>query len=196
MVKSKKLIRLARGVYSLPQEYKNDFEVVFGEMETKVNSLLKEQLPFATFCIYNGQTLAPLQHHLSFNTITYVETERYVMESAFNKLKEAGIKVYLDPKEDFFSLYIDIKQPSVIVKPLVSESPVLQKGDFTIPTLEKIMIDIMKDPDFSYLHGSEAEYMLHNARTLFSINTSRLKRYARRRNFVLNFENTVNISSK
>ncbi len=181
LVESGKLTRIARGVYSIPSEHKNDFNVVLGEMETRVSGLLKEKLPFATFCIYNGQTLAPLQHHLSFNNITYVETERYVMESVFNILHENGITVYLNPKENFVSLYIDLKQPAVIVKPMVSESPVKQKDGITIPTLEKLLVDIRKDSDFGYLQGMEAEYMLENAQIIYSINNSRLRRYARRR---------------
>jgi len=181
LVDSGKLIRLGRGVYSIPSEHRNDFTVVLGEMESKVIEMLKEKLPFATICIYNGQTLAPLQHHLSFNNITYVETERYAMEAVFNILQENGMTVYLNPKEDFVSLYIDLKQPAVIVKPMVSESPVKQKDGFSIPTLEKLLVDIRKDSDFAYLQGMEAEYMLENARSLYTINFSRLKRYARRR---------------
>lgn len=188
LVDSHKLARIARGVYSKVLEHKNKFNVVLGDMEREVNELLSSQYPLATFCIYNGQTLAPLQHHLSYNTITYVETERVVMEAAFNSLRDHGYSVFLNPKEEVVSLYIDLKQPAVIVKPLVSEAPLDKQDGFIVPTLEKLLIDVRKDPDFSYLQGIESDYMLENANTLYSINTSRLARYARRRGITNAFE--------
>lgn len=51
----------------------------------------------------------------------------------------------------------------------------------TVPTLEKLLVDINKDPDFSYLQGAEAERMMGNAKALYIINATRLRRYAKRR---------------
>jgi len=51
----------------------------------------------------------------------------------------------------------------------------------TVPTLEKILVDINVDEDFYYLQGSEAFYILRNAAEKNVINRSRLLRYARRR---------------
>lgn len=192
LVDSHRLARIARGVYSKVYEHKNKFNVVLGEMEREVYELLSSQYPLATFCIYNGQTLAPLQHHLSYNTITYVETERVVIEAAFNTLRDHGYSVFLNPKEEVVTLYIDLKQPAVIVKPLVSEAPLDKQDGFIVPTLEKLLIDILKDPDFSYLQGIESDYMLENANALYSINTSRLARYARRRGMANPFETLQN----
>jgi len=47
--------------------------------------------------------------------------------------------------------------------------------------LEKILVDILKDEDFSYFQGSEEYYMYQMAFDLYSINTQKLLRYARRR---------------
>ena len=50
-----------------------------------------------------------------------------------------------------------------------------------MPTLEKILVDIVCDEDFSYLQGGEWYYMIETAATQYSINKSRLLRYAGRR---------------
>lgn len=188
LIATHRLARISRGVYTKIVDHKNHFNVVLGEMEHEVNLLLKKQFPLATFCIYNGQTFAPLQHHLSYNTITYVETEREVTEATFNFLRDRGFSVFLNPNEDVTSLYIDLKQQSVIVKPLVPESPLDKHDGFIVPTLEKLLIDIRKDPDFSYLQDIESDYMLENAKALYPINTSRLARYARRRSVSIQIE--------
>ena len=50
-----------------------------------------------------------------------------------------------------------------------------------IPTLEKLLVDIQKDADFDYLRGAESLYMYQMAFDLYTINTQRLMRYAKRR---------------
>ena len=56
----------------------------------------------------------------------------------------------------------------------------MSKG-ITVPTLEKLLVDIRVDEDFFYLQGSEAFYVLRNAADRNVINISKLMRYARRR---------------
>ena len=50
---------------------------------------------------------------------------------------------------------------------------------------ELVLVDINKDEDFFYLQGLEAKRMYENAKSLYNINPSRLKRYARRRGLKL-----------
>ena len=181
LVSSERLARVKRGVYSFIPAKKNSFEIVVGDKERQLNEQLKEKFPFATFCIYNGETLAPLQHHLSFNNATYIETERIVMESAFEYLRDKGYDVFLNPKSDMVSTYIDLKSAPIIIKPLKTESPTTEQDGMVVPTLEKILVDIQKDADFSYLHGAESDNMLSNAESIYMINYSRMNRYGRRR---------------
>ena len=70
----------------------------------------------------------------------------------------------------------------MIVKSLVTESPLTQKEGFKVPTLEKLLVDMRKDEDYYFVQGVEETYILENARSLYDINESRLKRYAKRRN--------------
>lgn len=77
--------------------------------------------------------------------------------------------------------YIDLREECIIVKPLVTESPLQKVDGIKVPTLEKLLVDTQKDPDFYYLRGSESLNMSHLAFDLSSINTQRLLRYARRR---------------
>ena len=181
LVRSGRLARIKRGIYSLMPAMKNSFQIVLGENEKRLNVLLKEKFPFATFCIYNGQSLAPLQHHLSFNNATYIETERAVMEFAFDYLRDNGYNAFLNPNADMMAKYIDLKSSPIIIKPQKTESPTTEQEGFIVPALEKLLVDIQKDADFSYLQGAESDYMLENAQSLYMINFSRLQRYGRRR---------------
>lgn len=78
MIKKGEIVRVTRGKYQLPAS-KSTFKPVIEENEIKIAEILKEKLPFAKFCIYNGRSLSSLQHHLSENNVTYVETDKCVL---------------------------------------------------------------------------------------------------------------------
>lgn len=65
---------------------------------------------------------------------------------------------------------------------MVTESPLAQYDGLMVPTLEKLLVDLRKDPDFFFVQGREEVYMLDNAKSLYEINYTKLKRYAKRRN--------------
>ena len=100
MVDKGEIVRIARGVYA-SAGHKNLFAVKLTSEELDLARNLKERFPFAPLCIYNGSCIAPLQHHLSGNSMTYVETDRQVMESLFEHIKEhTGKEVWLMPDAD------------------------------------------------------------------------------------------------
>ena len=68
-----------------------------------------------------------------------------------------------------------------LIKNLVSEAPLQKVDDIPVSTLEKMLVDIYCDPDFSYLQGSEYARIAENAMTIFNINKTKLLRYAKRR---------------
>ena len=59
------------------------------------------------------------------------------------------------------------------------------------PSLEKLLIDIRRDKDFDYLAGEECSRMLENAFNMFTVNTTKLLRYAGRRGVRTEIENEI-----
>lgn len=174
------IVRISRGIYAMPGT-KATFKAVVEDREIQVAEILQSKYPFAPFCIYNGKSLVPLQHHLSENNATYVETDRSAIEAVFNTLRDAGYEAWLTPSEEITYKYIDLRKPAIIVKVLVTEAPTEKNKDINVPTIEKLLVDIKKDEDFAYLQGSEAQRMWEIAESLYIINPSRLNRYAKRR---------------
>ncbi len=118
------------------------------------------------------ECLSPLQHHLSFNALTYIETDRAFAEVVFHTLQ-------------------DKSTPAIIVKPMVSDSPLMTIDGVHGPSLEKLLVDIRRDKDFYYLAGEESSRMLENAFNMFPVNTSKLLRYAGRRGVRTEIENEI-----
>lgn len=77
--------------------------------------------------------------------------------------------------------YVDIDSRVIFVKNLVSEAPMQEVSGVPMPTLEKLLVDILRDTDFFYLQGSESDRIIENAFNLYTINRNRLFRYADRR---------------
>lgn len=181
LVKDGELVRKKQGVYArcLPS---NSFHVVLKGQEKAIHGLIKKALPLVSYCLYNGETLAPLQHHVFQNSATYIEVEREAVDTVFHICKDNGYESFKSPTMEMTKDYIDLSKPVVIVKPLVTESPLTQNDGIMVPTLEKLLVDLRKDEDFYFLRGVEESYIMENALSLYGINESRLKRYAKRRN--------------
>lgn len=179
LIESGQLRRIGHGKYSKAD--KQQFAIVPTEEQRSLNEMLKQHWPFAHFCIYDGDVISPLQHLLSANNITYIETEREATSAVFNHLRDEGRTAYLRPTRELIYNYIDLSQPAIFVKALITESPVQECNDVLVPTLEKLLVDLQKDADFFYLQEAEGFNIFRNAMSLYTINESRLLRYASRR---------------
>lgn len=179
LTESGQLRRIGHGKYAKADKQK--FVISPTEEQQSLNEALKQHWPFAHFCIYDGSIISPLQHLLAANNITYIETEREATSAVFNHLRDEGLTAYLRPTRDLIYNYIDLSQPAIFVKPLITESPVQECNGVLMPTLEKLLVDLQKDADFFYLQETEGVNIFRNAMSLYTINESRLLRYASRR---------------
>lgn len=179
LVNENVLVRTGRGKYAKVK--KQVFSPQPIEEVKDVYGLLQSDFPFAKFCVYQGEIISPLQHHLSSNRIIYVETDRNSTETVFNFLKDRNYNIYLRPDKNMIYRYVDMDSRVIFVKNLVSEAPLQEVSSVTMPTLEKLLVDILRDTDFFYLQGSESDRIIENAFNLYTINKSRLFRYADRR---------------
>ena len=182
MVKDNILFKLGRGIYTSRQHQATCYTPRLRDKAINLGKLIAGAFPFIKLSVFDGQVLADFQHHISSNNLIYVEVEREAMESVFHWLKDKGYKAYLNPNKDFVYDNIDISKEAVIVKPLISESPLTEIHGISTPRIEKILVDILCDDDMDYLHGSEWQYIFDHVMDTYSVNRSTLVRYASRRN--------------
>lgn len=174
-----KIDRVGSGQYQI--HTKQDFTYVPSSAVIELYKCLKKELPFTDFCIYDGSIFTPLQHHVVVNNAIYVETNRDAIGTVFNRLKEQGLTVYKQPDAVFMFDYVNLQDKCIIVKPYITEAPVKKINNIVVPTLEKLLVDIQRDPDFDYMRGSESHYIFETAIDQFLVNETKLLRYANRR---------------
>lgn len=182
MVKDNILFKLGRGIYTTRRQHTTGYSPRLRNKAIKIGKLIAGAFPFVKTSVFDGQVLADFQHHISSNNLIYLEAEREVIESVFHRLKGEGYTAYLNPDKDFVYDNIDITKDAVIVKPMVSESPLIEIRGVQTPRIEKILVDILCDDDLDYLHGSEWYHIFNHVMNTYSVNRSALLRYASRRN--------------
>ena len=194
LTKENKIARIGNGEYMLTD--KQIFSFAPTETLRKLFNGLKEKLPFTDFCIYDGCIFNTLQHHVSVNHAIYVETNRDAVDSVFSLLKESDMPVYKQPTAKFMYDYVNMHEPCIIVKTFVTESPVNKVDGMVTPTIEKLLVDIQKDEDFDYMQGTEITYMYQTAFDLYTVNTPKMLRYARRRGAYDSTYSLIELSQK
>jgi hypothetical protein len=181
LLKSGQIIRLERGVYSLPDNIKKDFFINCSDDIRSIDLQIKKQFPFANYCIWDSSAIMSYMLHIPNIKFIYVDVEREVAESAFNLLNSGNTKrVYLMPTLTDFERYISGNE-AIIIRPLISESPLQVIEGINTPAIEKILVDIVDDVEFSFLQGSELHYVYNTIFERHNINKNKLLRYATRR---------------
>ena len=174
--KSNRLERLKQGVYRLPVSMFATSEEI-----KQLNGSLKKQFPFADFCLWSSNVLMPFMHHIPNLNFIYVDVENDVAESAFNFLKSNQTKsIFFRPNKEEFNRYITGKE-AIIIRVLISESPLKTVENVLVPTLEKVLVDIAGDVEFDFMQGAEIIYFYRNVLERNEINKKKLLRYASRR---------------
>lgn len=169
-----------RGIYQIGKK-----TIYTPELTSNIKSLykkLKAQFPFAEFCIWDTRLLNEFMIHQPAKFMIIVETESDVTESLFYFLKETQKKLFLNPDENIIKNYISGESNAIIIKPLISEAPTMLAGNIETISLEKMLVDICCDSTlFITFQGAELENIFMNSIKTYSLNQSKLFRYAARR---------------
>jgi len=181
LLKSGKIVRVQRGVYSLPDEKRGEFFINCSDEIKSIDTQIKNKFPFVNYCLYDSSVLVPYMLHIPNIKFMYVDVDRDVAESVFNLLNTSSTKrVYLMPTVTDFERYISGNE-AIIIRPLISESPMQTIEGINTPAIEKILVDMVANVEFSFLQGSELHHVYSTVFERHNINKSKLLRYATRR---------------
>lgn len=195
LVKSRQLVRIERGVYKLPDDARKDFSIVCSKEIREINQQITSRFPFVDYCLWSVSTLIPYMHHIPNLNLLFVDVEREAAESVFHLLNAASNKrVFLMPSLTDMERYIS-SNDAIIIRPLVSESPLQWVEGINTPTIEKVLVDIVGDVEFSFLQGSEINYVYTTIFERHNINKNKLLRYATRRGRKEEVEQMINANT-
>jgi hypothetical protein len=182
----------ARGIYALKE--KKAYSPIIDSNLKRLFNKVKKDYPFVDFCIWDTKWLNEFMRHQPFKFYTVIELDKDVTESVFYALKEQGKQVYIEPDAETFNLYISNSEDVIILKHLISEAPLQDMDKITVPTLEKLLVDMTIDTKVYAAQQGEIEFIYANAFNKYEVNKNKMKRYAYRRNRENEIENLTNLT--
>jgi predicted transcriptional regulator of viral defense system len=186
---------LTRGVYTLAQQ-KRTYLPEIPEETKELYKSIRQKLPYAELSMTHTGWFNEFMLHQAFRTYLVIEVEKDAAVTVFNSLSEQGKKVYLDPNQQIFDYYISRAENPIIIKPLISESPLVELDDIKIASLEKLLVDCICDTDIYGAQYQEVNSIFQNVIEKYAVNIGRLKRYARRRNKTEKIMAFININDQ
>ena len=131
-----------------------------------VESLLTDKFVGMNHCITDTQR----------NLI--VEVPKSLCESVRSALKKQFPDVALI--KNAYPMMEDLHD-FILIKPIISESPVFEQYGVLTPELEKMLVDRDSDKEYGHLTDAAIQKEFQRAFEIYSVNTSRLLRYAGRK---------------
>lgn len=166
------------------------------EVSTKIKTIYKKiqkEFPFIEVCIWNTSLLNEFMIHQPGRFYIIIEVEKDAAQSLFFFLKESKYPVFIEPTTDIIEKYLPDEKEVLIVKPLVSEAPLLKVNGVNTVSIEKMLVDIYCDDIiFSAQQGSEMRTIFNEAIEKYSINETKMLRYASRRRRKESFNDYLN----
>jgi hypothetical protein len=185
-LKKKNVIKsVGKGIYTLCD--KPIYQPELNESSKKIARLLDKNFSDLNYCLWESSWLNEFSSHQVISYFNILEVEKELINSVFFNLKDKGVRnLFLQPGDHEMEIYVLEKEKPVVLKCLISRSPLQKIADkkleVNIPALEKILTDTYCDRDTFYFYtGKELEAIFENAINRYPIDFSRLLAYAARR---------------
>jgi hypothetical protein len=197
LVKDEVLKRTGRGTFALGGEI--PYNAPQSKDVKRISNFLKKGFPLISFCVWDSSIINEFAHHLTGHPFLLVDVEKEIAESVYFQLKDQFKPVFFRLSKTLITNMLPDFDRPILVRNLATESPLALKDGIPIPTLEKLLIDLFSDPEFSYLQGNELKAIYRNAFYKYTVNENRLLRYASRKGKkeeVLKFISSANLSNQ
>lgn len=194
MIQMGVLQRIGRGKFTLGEE-RNYLPEISPKMKS-IYSKVKREYPYIDVCIWNTSSFNEFMIHQPFKFYYLLELDKEATSSIFYFLKELNFSVFLEPTMDILEKYMPENKEIIIIKSLITEAPLISVKGIKTASIEKMLVDIFCDEIlFSAQQGSEMRTIFETAFTKYTINQSKMLRYANRRRKKESFNEFINTIS-
>jgi len=186
-LKNKNIIKsIQRGCYMI--SYKPNYKPEISGKLLKLAKAISERFDEVKYCLWDTNWTNEFSQHQISKKLTVIEIEKDFVESLYYELKDDfQFDFYLNPDEKTINFYISESPNPVIIKKLITRSPLSRRTKKRIalytPQLEKILIDLFTENKLFYFYqGTELINIYENALKKYTLNYTKLFSYAKRRN--------------
>ena len=176
------LSKVGWGSYQLSAEAKPRYFLTLKPETLEMGAYLRQRYPLADFCIWDASSVIPFMLHVPNIRMTIIDVERLLEQSFPDAIREQypGQLLLPNPTREEF-IKFGRATDCIVLHTLTTESPLDRYEGLPVPQAEKMLVDIVLNPEFDFLQGSELSRIYRQALADYDISHSRLLRYARRR---------------
>lgn len=178
---SNEISRVGRNKYSFSSKKTFSYSIEKDFTKKVLNDLISRFGNDSLYIVYDTSLLNLFLNHLIGNSTVIIEVEKELRETVFWYLKEKGYQsVLLSPSEEENSLYNPFDGTGIIIKTMVSKSPINSKQHKM--TIEKLLVDLVSDKTLNmFYEGAEIPSMLDEIFHSYSLKLDSIRNYAKRR---------------
>ena len=139
-LKSERLIQqTGRGLYSFEfkPEYTPDFNLKAKRLYNRVKPLCKADLS-----MWDTQMLNDIGETKVDRYWIFLSTNKEELEPLFENMLDFSKQTFLQPDKEIIRRYVMVHNETVIITPLVSETPLYKLGEYTTPTIEGLLVNV------------------------------------------------------
>ena len=189
---------IGKGIYLITN--KKIFQPEPDNLMQKMKKIFSSTYADINYCIWKSNSLYSFMLHQPFTSFYVFEVEKDILKETFNLFKDNGLNAYYQPTEEIVDDYLSYAKNAIIIKPLISKSPIYLSKSVNMASIEKILADIYYDREiYPVFNLSEQKNIFENINENYVLNFSKLFTYSGRRSakneykeFIeTNFENLV-----
>lgn len=185
-LKNKNIIKsIKRGYYTI--SYKPKYKPEISWELLKLAKVISDRFEDVKYCLWETAWINEFSQHQASKKLIIIEIEKDFVESFYYELKDTfRFDFYLNPDEKTFDFYISESQNPIIIKKLITRSPISKRTEkrvkFYTPLLEKILVDLFAENKLFYFYqGAELMHVYKNVLKNYTLNYTKLFSYAKRR---------------
>jgi hypothetical protein len=181
LIDSKVIQRTGYGKYALWEKEKL-YVPQIEDFEKEIYQLIKKEKPLLETCVWRNSIINEFMLHQPGIFFIFVEVERIGVDAVFDLLRDNYPNVYKQPTAEVFDNYVTYQNNAIIVIPLITEAPLTKVDDIPTISLEKLLVDLVRETKLhEAVQGAELTYVFREAINKYTINKTKLLRYASRR---------------
>jgi hypothetical protein len=174
------LSTVSNGVYMLT--VKSKYHPIIEKELREIYIEVIKKYPHARLCVWSTKWLNEWMIHQPGRFLRIIEVEETAAESVFYFLRDNKFNIFINPDTSVINTYLYDPYPTIVLKTLLTKTPIEKQQKIVIPTLEKIMVDLFCEKKlFSPFQGEELNNIFNTIYEKYGLNFSRLFSYARRR---------------
>lgn len=161
---------------------KNVFRPTVDETLENLYQTLRDSFPYTDLCIWSTSIFSEFMTHQLFRFYTVADVDAESVPGVFYAMQEKGYSVFRADDARIIERYGNQQDQLFIVKPIITQAPVIKINGIVTCRLEKALVDLFCDTELFNAHqGNERNTIFKEAFKTYTINQNKLLRYAGRR---------------